>query len=167
MKVAPPPASDFPASRHLEVFDDPIYDPYQTQENLFESSACSECGAVYLDGRWQWIVPPVHALHTRCPACRRMDEKAPAAYVSLEGQFVHDHREELMAFVRALEAHQKAENPLQRIMAIDEHGDKLMITTTDIHLARAIGEALQQAYQGHLDFNYTDAEYLLRVSWRR
>ncbi|MGZ3252878.1 MAG: BCAM0308 family protein, partial [Burkholderiaceae bacterium] len=65
------------------------------------------------------------------------------------------------------ETREKAEHSLQRIMDIEEHADKLMITTTDIHLARGIGEALEHAYRGTLDFNYTDAEYLLRVSWQR
>lgn len=167
MKAVPPPTPNFPVGRHLEVFDDPIYDPYQDQANLYESSVCSNCGAVYLDGRWQWVSPPVHALHTRCPACRRIDEKAPAGYVSIEGQFAHDHRQELMALIRDLERQEKAEHPLQRIMSTEEHADKLRIMTTDIHLVRAIGEALQRAYQGRLDFNYTDAEYLLRVSWQR
>lgn len=167
MKAAPPPTPSFPAGRHLEVFDDPIYDPYQDQASLFESSVCNECGAVYLDGHWQWISPPVHALQTRCPACRRIDEKAPAGYVSIEGDFANDHRQEIMTLIRDLETSQKAEHPLQRIMAIEERVDKLMVMTTDIHLVRAIGEALQNAYRGHLDFNYTDAEYLLRVNWER
>ncbi len=167
MKTMPPPTPAYHSGRHLEVFDDPIADPYQDPASLFERSACIDCGAVYLDDRWQWITPPVHALQTRCPACRRIHDKIPAAYVSIEGQFAHEHRQELLEFIRNLETAEKAEHPLQRIMAIEEHGDKLIVTTTDIHLARGIGEALQDVYHGTLDFNHTDAEYLLRVSWLR
>lgn len=167
MKASPPPVPSFRPGRHLEVFDDPIHDPYHDQAKLAEPSACSDCGAVYHDGRWQWITRPAHALQTRCPACRRIHDKMPAGYVSIEGQFAHDNREEVLNLIRNLETREKVEHPLQRIMDIDEQPDKLMVTTTDIHLARGIGEALEHAYRGTLDFNYTDAEYLLRVSWQR
>ena len=46
-----------------------------------------------------------------------------------------------------------------------EHGTS--ITTTDIHLARGIGEALHHAYQGELEFHYNPEQNLLRVNWRR
>ena len=42
-----------------------------------------------------------------------------------------------------------------------------MVTTTDIHLARGIGEALEHAYQGELEFHYNEGENLLRVHWAR
>jgi hypothetical protein len=167
MKISPPHATTFQPGRHLEVFDDPIYDPYLDRSNFSEPSACTECGAVYRDGRWQWVTPPVHALRTHCPACRRIEENAPAAYVSIDGEFAHDHRKDIISLARLMETYEKAEHPLERIMHIEQHGDRLGIATTDIHMARAIGEALEHTYMGQLDFNYTDAEYLLRVSWRR
>jgi hypothetical protein len=167
MKAAHPSTFVLHPERHLEVFDDPIRDPYQDQATMAEPSACSECGAVYKEEHWQWVTPPMHALQTRCPACRRIDDKAPAGYVLIEGPFVQEHRDELINAIRTLEKVEKAAHPLQRIMDIKEHGGKLHVTTTDIHLARAIGEALQDTWQGKLDFNYTDADYLLRVSWQR
>jgi hypothetical protein len=42
-----------------------------------------------------------------------------------------------------------------------------MVTTTDMHLARGIGEALQHAYQGDLEYRYNPDQNLLRVSWSR
>ena len=167
MNAVPPPSPSFHPGRDLAILDDPIYDPYQDRSKLSEPSVCSDCGAVYREGCWQWIASPVHALHIRCPACRRIHEKIPAGYVSIEGQFAHTHREELLNLIRQLEIYEKAQNPLQRIMSIVEHGEKLAVTTTDIHLAHGIGEALHDAYQGVLDLNYTDAEYLLRVRWQR
>lgn len=167
MKAAQPPPFTFQAGRHLEVLDDPIHDPYYKREKLSEPSVCRDCGAVYHQGRWQWTTPPVHALQARCAACWRIAEKMPAGYVSIEGQFAHDHRDEIHNLVRHLETREKAEHPLQRIMSIEEQGNKLLITTTDIHLARDIGEALVHAYKGELDFHYNKEEYLLRVGWRR
>jgi len=167
MKAAQPPPFTFRSGRHLEVFDDPIHDPYHPREKLSEPAVCSECGAVFHEGRWQWITPPVHALQTRCAACRRIDEEQPAGYVTIEGQFAREHRAELLSAARNVETREKAEHPLQRIMAIDEQDDKVMITTTDIHLARGIGEALEHAYKGDLKFHYNKDEYLLRVWWQR
>jgi hypothetical protein len=43
----------------------------------------------------------------------------------------------------------------------------VQITTTDIHLARGIGEALHHAYQGELEYHYHEKDNLLRVVWTR
>jgi hypothetical protein len=42
-----------------------------------------------------------------------------------------------------------------------------MITTTDSHLARGIGEAVRRAYQGKLTIQYGPDENLARVTWTR
>lgn len=167
MKAAQPPPYTFRSGRHLQVLDEPVHDPYNEREKLSEPTVCSDCGAVYHEGRWQWITPPVHALQTRCAACRRIHEKLPAGYVSIEGEFGREHRDEVLSLARNLETREKAEHPLQRIMDVEEQDDKLMITTTDIHLARNIGEALENAYKGELEFHYLKEEYLLRVRWKR
>jgi hypothetical protein len=52
-------------------------------------------------------------------------------------------------------------------MAIEEHPDRLVITTTDTHLPRRIGEALSHAYHGTLDLQYADEDQLIRVNWTR
>jgi hypothetical protein len=62
---------------------------------------------------------------------------------------------------------EKAEHPLQRIMEIDKTKVSTVVITTDIHLARGIGEALHHAYQGELEFHYNEQENLLRVVWER
>ena len=167
MKATQPSPPTHKVLRHLGLFDDPIHDPYHPHLKLSEPAVCSECGAVFHEGRWQWIAPTAHAQRTRCAACRRIDEKQPAGYVSIEGQFANEHRAELLSIARNLEAREKAEHPLQRIMAIDEQDDKVTITTTDIHLARGIGEALERAYKGELNFHYNKDEYRLRVQWQR
>lgn len=167
MKSRQPPPATFHPGRHLEILDNPSHDPYQDQAKLAEPAVCADCGAVYHEGRWQWISPPPHALQTRCTACRRIHEHMPAGYVSIEGTFARDHREEAIHLARHLESREKAEHPLQRIMSIDEQDGNVLITTTDIHLARDIGEALRDAYKGELEFHYNKDEYLLRVRWRR
>ena len=52
-------------------------------------------------------------------------------------------------------------------MDITEEGGVTSVTTTDVHLARRIGEALHHAYQGKLDIKYSQDEYVVRVTWER
>jgi hypothetical protein len=52
-------------------------------------------------------------------------------------------------------------------MGTEEDRDVVVIETTDSHLPRAIGEALHRAYEGELEYLYTEEEYYLDVSWKR
>ena len=155
------------SGRHLEMEYEAPDDPYHLRGKLPEPTVCGDCGAVFHDGRWQWMSAPAHAHQTRCAACRRVHEGLPAGYVSIEGKFPHSHRDEVLHLVRNVETREKKEHPMQRLMSMDEVGENLSLTTTDIHLARNIGEALRHAYKGKLNFHYNKSEYLLRVQWQR
>ena len=65
------------------------------------------------------------------------------------------------------ENHCSFRHPLQRIVDIVKEDGGLLVTTTDVHLAHGIGEALHHAYKGALDSHYDAEEKLLRVRWRR
>jgi len=52
-------------------------------------------------------------------------------------------------------------------MEIEKQGDTTLVTTTDIHLARGIGEAVHHAYQGQLALHYNAGERQLRANWKR
>jgi len=143
-------------------------DTYRLRGKLPDPTACPSCGAMYRDGRWSWGAPPADAHRTTCPACRRIEDDYPAGVVVAEGDFAASHRQEIVGLVRNLEEREKREHPLKRIMRVSEpEGPEIEIATTDAHLARGIGEALHHAYQGNLDYHYTDEENLLRVHWRR
>lgn len=147
--------------------EEPSHDPYQPKGKPTEPLQCSTCSAIFHDGRWQWSAAPANAHKTLCPACRRIHEKFPAGYLTLEGDYAREHRADLLRTARQHELHEKAEHPLQRIMAIEESHDRVLITTTDIHLARGIGEALHRANGGELKFQYEKGEYQLRAHWAR
>jgi NMD protein affecting ribosome stability and mRNA decay len=143
------------------------HDPYRAKARLAEPTVCPRCGAVFHDGRWQWAERPATAQATLCPACQRLRDHYPAGYLTLEGDYFREHRDEVMQLVQHRAEHAQAEHPLQRVMAIDKRDDKTVITTTDPHLARNIGEAVQRAWRGELDFHYEEGQTLLRVHWRR
>jgi hypothetical protein len=143
-------------------------DAYGLPEKLPEPTACTVCGALYRDGRWTWGAPPADAHRTLCPACRRIEDDYPAGLVVVEGEFGMSHGQEIRGLVQNIEEREKKEHPLKRIMRVTEReGGGLEIATTDARLARGIGEALHHAYQGDLDYHFTDKENLLRVHWRR
>jgi NMD protein affecting ribosome stability and mRNA decay len=143
------------------------HDAYRAKHKLPEPTVCPGCGAVYHAGRWQWLAKPDKAHLEKCPACHRMQDDFPAGYVQIGGDFFKAHQDELMRLVHNEEAREKAEHPLKRIMKIENAHGGTLVTTTDIHLARGIGEALHHAYQGDLTYHYNEQENLLRVIWAR
>jgi NMD protein affecting ribosome stability and mRNA decay len=167
MKAQRPPAASLPQTQHLELFEDTEHDPYQMRGKLSEPSVCTDCGAVYDEGRWQWTGSPAHAQRVRCAACKRVHDKLAAGYVLIEGELASADIDELRQLIRNLEARAKLENPMQRIIGIEERADGLFITTTDTELAKSIGETLHDTYRGNLDFHYNETGYLLRVRWQR
>jgi hypothetical protein len=151
--------------RREELRDERVHDSYKSKRKLSEPTRCPDCGAVYHNGRWQWVLAAAGAHETLCPACHRIHDKYPAGYVTLKGEFFVTHRAEILQLVRHREAREKAEHPLQRVMDIEDIDDGVLVTTTDIHLARDIGEAMDAAYKGELEYHYNKDENLLRVLW--
>ncbi len=145
-----------------------VHDPYKTRLKLPDPTICPECGAVFHKGRWQWSAhPPADANEETCQACNRIKDRYPAGTVTLTGGFVDGHGDEILQLIRNQEALEKGERPLHRIMAIDKAPGEIVVSTTDIHLPRRIGEAVQRAFNGELDFTYEEEAYFLRVNWAR
>lgn len=142
-------------------------DPYRHAAKPPEPTMCPECKAVFAEGRWMWGEAPDEANEQLCPACQRIQDRFPAGYVTIKGTFFAEHRDEIVALIENHEKKEKAARPLQRIMAMDTIRDGIEVTTTDSHLARGIGEALQDAYKGELKLRYSRDENLLRATWKR
>ena len=100
-----------------------------------------------------------------CPACQRIADNYPAGYVELKGEFFEQRREEILNLVNNEEKLETGEHPMEKIMAITLEDDTTLITTTGVHVARRIGEAIARAYQGNLDYTYGDNEKSIRVVW--
>jgi NMD protein affecting ribosome stability and mRNA decay len=157
----------FSPVRRDRLVQETRHDAYQAKHKLSEPSVCPDCGAVFHEGRWQWLAKPAGAHQERCPACSRIHDQYPAGYLTVSGPFFSEHREELLHLLRNEAERAKAEHPLKRIMQIEDTKDGVLVTTTDIHLARGLGEALHHAYQGTLEYHYNERENLLRVVWER
>jgi NMD protein affecting ribosome stability and mRNA decay len=144
------------------------HDVYGSRGKLPDSTACSDCGAVYRAGRWVWTeTVPADAPRQACPACRRIADGYPAGIVTLEGAFETAHRTEIENLIRNVERRESAEHPLVRIFGIEEFERGLRVRTTDGRLARAIGQALLHAYRGRLEDPGPQREEPVRLHWSR
>jgi hypothetical protein len=118
------------------------HDPYRSNKKLPEPTVCPDCKAVYRQGRWQWLQDSQGVERSPCPACQRIRDRYPAGYLSLAGSFLEEHREEISQLARNIE-------------------------TTEMQLARTIGNAVQRAYGGEIDYGYEKEASVLRVTWKR
>lgn len=143
------------------------HDPYKVRSKLPDPSACTDCGVMYRAGRWTWGAAPADAKPVVCPACQRVRDDYPAGFLRVHGEFVGPHHHELVGLARNVEEREKGQHPLKRIMAVSETEGGFVVTTTDAGLARNIGDALQRAYEGELDYQYTEEGSILRVTWSR
>jgi len=161
------PAGFHPVRRD-RLLQEARHDAYKMRKKLPEPTVCPHCGAVFHDGRWQWgLSVPADAHRTTCPACQRAEDHYPAGFVLLCGPFLQGHRDEIRHLVYNEAARERVGHPLKRVMAIEENEHEMLVSTTDIHLARGIGEAVHHSYQGELEFHYNAEDARLRVHWTR
>lgn len=149
-------------------------DPYVPDEGMPEPAVCSGCHAIYRNKRWylkdkEWVEVQDNETvkEVVCPACQKMKELYPEGVVTLRGDYLWKHEEEILNILRNTENSAMAKNPLGRIMSIKPEGDSLIIETTEEKLAEHIGRALHRAHQGRLNIDWSDNHSLCRVTWER
>ncbi len=168
MKEPPKSSTGERPQRRDRLIRERVHDPYKTRLKLPEPTVCPQCGAAWKAGRWQWVEQrPQGAYEEMCQACHRINDKYPAGVLTLSGSFLVAHRQEVAHLIHNTERAEKGEHPLHRIMAIEEQDDKTIVTTTDIHLPRRIGQAIHKAYEGKFNLKYDEAGYFIRVNWCR
>jgi len=143
------------------------HDAYLNLSKLPEPTMCEKCGVVFSNGRWTWKEIPAQANKIHCPACKRTADNYPAGKIKLSGDFYLEHQDEISNLIHNIETQEKNEHPLERIMTIKSNREETILTTTGIHIARRIGEALSRAYKGKFDFTYRDGEDYIEVTWHR
>jgi hypothetical protein len=154
--------------RRDRLIKERVHDPYMTRSKLEEPSVCTDCDVVFNSGRWQWMSSvPESAKKVLCPACKRIRDKVPAGFLTLSGEFFDAHREEIMNLAQNKIDAEKAQHPMNRLMGIEQHDGSVGLTFTDVHLPRSVGEAINNAYQGDLNIQYTEESNTVRVTWAR
>lgn len=102
-----------------------------------------------------------------CPACRRINDKYEDSIVHLKGEFLQNHKDEIMNLIKNTVDEEMAYRPLERIIEIKEENGEIVITTTYEHIARCIGEAVHRACKGTLNMQYPEGQKYIRVFWQR
>ena len=138
---------------------------------MTEPAVCQECGSVYANRRWQTakLSPKTGpARSILCPACSQVRNGTPRGFVYLDGSFYVTHQEEIEQLLRNEAARAEADNPLARIMEFRRGKDhKLTVSTTTEHLAQRLGHALEKAFAGHTEYDFSHENKLARVKWER
>lgn len=148
-------------------------DPYLNKLAPNEMAVCKTCSSVYHNKRWYHPddIPAKLEEKTRtevlCTACQKIKDKFAEGYVTLHGDFVKKHREEILSLVRNKEERSSRANPLERIIEITDKNGGIEITTTTEKLAQMIGKLLNKSYNGEVEYKWSSDVKLARVVWVR
>ena len=160
--------NDATRRRRDRLIREAVHDPYKASAKPKEPSVCRECGVVFSGGRWQWSPElPTSTANTLCPACQRIRDHVPAGFLTLSGDFLEAHRNEIMRLLHNTVDAQQREHPLKRIMRTSATAKSVEVTFTDIHLPRSAGEAIERAYDGELEIQFTKESGIARAYWSR
>ncbi len=153
--------------RQDKLIKEKRHDVYLERGKCSEPTLCTGCGALFSNGRWSWKKPIGKTNKAICPACRRSTDNYPAGRIEIKGEFFNEHREEILNLISNVEKREKERHPLERIMLVKDEKDHTLVTTTGIHIARRIGEALSRSYKGDYSFQYAEGDTSIRVYWHR
>ena len=149
-------------------------DPYLMSAGINGMAVCKECHAIFIRKRWtldedlyKKKIDEKGTSKVLCPACRKVKDKFPGGIVTLKGEFLSDHKNEILHLIRKEEQRARGFNPLERIMSIHDMKSGIEITTTNEKLAQRIGKRLQKTYQGRVHYKWSDDTKLLRAVWER
>ena len=132
---------------------------------------CSKCGAVFRGRRWtaggeiKIDIQPGTARSGLCPACRQIESGSAGGFVFIDGSLLRGHVVEILNLLRDEEKRAAEENPLSRIIKWDkdDHGVLQLKTTTE-HLARRLGQALEQSYAGEAMSSFSQENKIARIT---
>jgi hypothetical protein len=140
-----------------------------------DGAVCSHCGALYHNHHWALPAPKngkaqkasSNGHRVLCPACRKAEEKDPGGIVTLSGDFLAQHRDDILNLIRNEEKKAMGVNPVERILQIEEANGHMIVQTTNEKLAQRLGRAIQKACHGEVEYKWSDDTKLVRVEWRR
>lgn len=139
-------------------------DPYANRQKAGDVLVCDECHVVGHGGRWFWGEPPAGTVRGGlCPACQRVRDRYPAGTLRV-AKVSAKELDDLLNLLRSVEAGEKQEHPLERIMAIDEIDGGLTVTTTGVHMARCLAGRLERQFHRQPKVHY-GKDNDVRIEW--
>lgn len=152
---------------------DTYKDPYLPKEGPHDMAACKKCHAIYHKKRWSLdeALYKKRGNHKKtlivlCPACQKIRDKYAEGFVTLKGDYLKEHKRDILNLIKNEEERAMGSNPLQRISEIKDNGKSVNITTTHEKLAQRIGKKIHSAFKGNLEIKWTE-DRVTRVVWER
>jgi hypothetical protein len=150
-------------------------DSYLPRGGSRSVSVCGSCQSVYMNKRWYSGVEVYNTAVQKpatvtmvCPACLKIRDNFPGGIVTLKGDYVLPHKQDLIKLVKNEEERARGLNPLERVMSVKENGyGSLVISTTNEKLAQRIGRAIKKAFHGEVSYRWSHENKLVRVDWVR
>jgi NMD protein affecting ribosome stability and mRNA decay len=150
-------------------------DPYLPEGGRHEMAICTTCKAIYRNKSWfydeelyreNFQKETTHRV--TCPGCQKVQDHYYEGVLTLEGEFLAQHQDEIMALLHRQAEQVSKKNPLERVIQIVPEGnDRLIVETTTDRLAQRLGKAVYRAYKGNLDFRWSHMNKFVRVYWSR
>jgi hypothetical protein len=147
---------------------------------------CSRCEAVWYDGHWHNAPNLAAALKAKrklakpgkdvlCNECHyAVHGPADAKSALYEGELTLDglidkgEKAEILSTVRNAAKRAQRRDPEDRIVAIDDRGERVVITTTENQLAVSLGKAVDASHKGgKLRIVWSSDDLPARVHWAR
>jgi hypothetical protein len=152
-------------------------DAYKNALVYKDMSICKKCHNIYHNKRWVHDNELYNSIlkkkeeinYTICPACLKIETKFYNGVVELSGNFLFEHKSDILNLVRNTVERADYIDPLEKIENIEEDDKKKIVTiyTTSEDLAQRIGRNVEKAYNGDIDYSFSERDLLLRVYWKR
>ena len=156
---------------------DDLKDPYLTATDYKDMSVCRVCHDIYHNKRWihdealydRLVRNPAGVNFTVCPSCKKIENHYYEGVVELSGDFLFEHKDEILHLIRNTENRADYINPQEKIenLEIDDANKLIRLTTTSEDLAQRIGKNIESAYDGNLQLSFSEDDRLVRVYWSR
>lgn len=149
-------------------------DPYIPRKGWSEPTICSVCHAIYRKKRWAFdealrlkLEKDKETKYIKCPACRKIEERFAMGIVSISGDFVAEHRDDIVNLVKSEERRAMQKNPMERLISVEKKDSGVHVETTTDSLALRIGRVLNRAYKGDVKFNFHYGDKQVEIKWHR
>lgn len=123
---------------------------------------CLHCGATEWQGRWMWGDAPPDLAPVTCPACARIRDGVPAHVLELSGA-LPPWWNEVRGMIGNVERAEAAEHPMERVMKVEVAGDRVLVATTGVHLARRLAGAIVRRWRRTVRLRF--AEHTTSIEW--
>ena len=150
-----------------------LNEPYELAAGQ-EAAVCQECHALYQGKRWLFdeklyakLAGAGKVRQVVCPTCRKIKDHYVEGYLTLSGEFLVAHKDELVTLLENEAAKVGKRSCDDRIVQQVQEGEKLVVETTTDKLAQHLGRAVYKAYKGDLSFRWSEGNKFVRVYWTR